>query len=161
MPILEDLGFKWIILDEIACGGEPGHVDYKKVYKIKDSNLLVFFRERRLSNLIMSAVVRSEETLKEAMKDDLKSGRYLVTAMDAETFGHHRPGLEKMLFDVLAAPEFELIQISDIPNITKITKKSRRLNPLGLPVLKILKTIFNFFPGMTPRILSINSKGIF
>jgi len=63
----------------------------------------------------MSAVVRSEETLKEAMKDDLKSGRYLVTAMDVETFGHHRPGLEKMLFDVLAAPEFELIQISDIP----------------------------------------------
>ena len=113
-PILEDLGFKWIILDEIACGGEPGHVDYKKVYKIKDSNLLVFFRERRLSNLIMSAVVRSEETLKEAMKDDLKSGRYLVTAMDVETFGHHRPGLEKMLFDVLAAPEFKLIQISDI-----------------------------------------------
>ena len=112
--ILEDLGFKWIILDEIACGGEPGRVDYKKVYKIKDSNLLVFFRERRLSNLIMSAVVRSEETLKEAMKDDLKSGRYLITAMDAETFGHHRPGLEKMLFDVLAAPEFELIQISDI-----------------------------------------------
>ena len=114
VPILEDLGFKWIILDEIACGGEPGHVDYKKVYKIKDSNLLVFFRERRLSNLIMSAVVRSEETLKEAMKDDLKSGRYLVTAMDVETFGHHRPGLEKMLFDILAAPEFKLIQISDI-----------------------------------------------
>ena len=114
VPILEDMGFKWIILDEIACGGEPGRVDYKKVYKIKDSNLLVFFRERRLSNLIMSAVVRSKETLKEAMKDDLKSGRYLVTAMDVETFGHHRPGLEKMLFDVLAAPEFELIQISDI-----------------------------------------------
>jgi len=113
-PILEDLGFKWIILDEIACGGEPGHVDYKKVYKIKDSNLLVFFRERRLSNLIMSAVVRSEETLKETMKDDLKSGRYLVTAMDVETFGHHRPGLEKMLFDILAAPEFKLIQISDV-----------------------------------------------
>ncbi|MEK7593486.1 MAG: hypothetical protein AAB464_02115 [Patescibacteria group bacterium] len=114
-PILENLGFKWIILDEIAFSGEPGEVDYKKIYKIKGTNLSVFFRERRLSNLIMSAVVRSKETLVEAMRDDIKSNRYLITAMDVETFGHHRPGLEKMLFDILKAPEFELVQISDIP----------------------------------------------
>lgn len=113
-PIIEDLGFKWIILDEIACGGEPGRVDYKKIHRIKGSRLCVFFRERRLSNLIMSAVVRSKETLAETMKNDMNNGRYLVTAMDVETFGHHRPGLEKMLFDVFRAPEFELIQISDI-----------------------------------------------
>lgn len=113
-PIIENLGFKWVILDEIACLGEPGKVDYKKIYKIKGTNLLVFFRERRLSNLIMSAVIRTKETLLEAMKNDLNSGRYLITAMDVETFGHHRPGLEKMLFDIFEAPEFELIQISDI-----------------------------------------------
>ena len=117
--IVSDLGFKWMILDEIACTGEPGKVNYSKIYKIKNTDLLVFFRERRLSNLIMSAVVRSRETLVEAMKDDLKSGRYLITAMDAETFGHHRPGLEKMLFDVFEAPEFKLIQISDIPKYYK------------------------------------------
>ncbi len=115
-PIIQDLGFKWIILDEIALMGEPGKVDYKKIYKIKGTDLLVFFRERRLSNLIMSAVVRTKETLVDAMKDDLQSGRYLITAMDVETFGHHRPGLEKMLFDIFEAPEFELRQISDIPN---------------------------------------------
>ena len=61
---------------------------------------MVYFRERRMSNLIMSAVVRSPETLKEAMAEDLKSSRYLITAMDGETFGHHRPGLEKLLFDI-------------------------------------------------------------
>jgi len=112
--VISSLGFKWIILDEIAYDGYVGHVDYKKIYKVAGSNMLVFFRERRLSNLIMSAVVRSRESLLEAMKDDMRSGRYLVTAMDGETFGHHRPGLEKMLFDVFAAPEFELIKISDI-----------------------------------------------
>lgn len=117
--IAESLGFKWLILDEIACAGEPGKVNYDKVYKIKNSNLNVFFRERRLSNLIMSAVVRSKESLKEAMKDDLKSGRYLITAMDGETFGHHRPGLEKMLLQIFEASEFQLIQISDIPKYYK------------------------------------------
>ncbi len=121
--VISSLGFKWIILDEIACDGYVGHVDYKKIYKVAGSNLLVFFRERRLSNLIMSAVVRSRESLLEAMKEDMRSGRYVVTAMDGETFGHHRPGLEKMLFDVFAAPEFELITISDISRHYHKTKE--------------------------------------
>jgi len=127
-PIVESLGFKWIILDEIACGGEPGKVNYSEVYKIKGRNLLVFFRERRLSNLIMSAVVRSRESLVEAMRDDLKSNRYLVTAMDGETFGHHRPGLEKMLFDIFNSPEFDLIQVSDI---TKHYSEIKEVEPVA------------------------------
>ena len=113
-PIIESLGFKWVIIDEISATGEPGGVDYTKVYKIKNSNLSVFFRERRLSNLIMSAVVRSKETLFDALKDDIKSSRYVVTAMDGETFGHHRPGLEKLLFDVLDTKDFELVTISEL-----------------------------------------------
>jgi hypothetical protein len=114
VPIVESLGFEWMLLDEIACTGNPGEVDYTKFYKIKNSNLNVFFRERRLSNLIMSAVVRSPETLRESMQEDLKSSRYVVTAMDGETFGHHRPGLEKMLFSVFDTPDFNLVTISDL-----------------------------------------------
>ncbi|MBZ9578362.1 hypothetical protein KJA14_00740 [Patescibacteria group bacterium] len=120
--IIADLGFKWIILDEIACGGEVEKVDYTKIYQIKNTKLKVFFRERRLSNLIMSAVVRSRETLIEAMKEDLKTNRYLITAMDGETFGHHRPGLEKLLFDVFEVPDFDLIKISEIPDFYKKVK---------------------------------------
>jgi len=120
--IIESLGFKWIILDEIAYGGKVGEVDYTKIYQIKGTNLKVFFRERRLSNLIMSAVVRSRETLLSAMKDDFKSGRYIITAMDGETFGHHRPGLEKLLFEIFETPEFDLVKISEIPNYYKETE---------------------------------------
>ncbi len=114
VPIIESLGFEWIILDEIALNGKPDSVDYTKLYKIKDSKLKVFFRERRLSNLIMSAIVRSPETLREAMKDDLSSPRYVVTAMDGETFGHHRPGLEKLLFDIFTTKDFNLVTVSDL-----------------------------------------------
>ncbi len=117
--VIEKLGFQWMILDEISCGGEVGKVDYTKVYKIKGTGLKVFFRERRLSNLIMSAVVRSKETLFEAMADDIESNRYVVTAMDAETFGHHRPGLEKMLFDVFDTPSLQLVKISEVENSYK------------------------------------------
>ncbi|OHB06315.1 MAG: hypothetical protein A3B22_00300 [Candidatus Zambryskibacteria bacterium RIFCSPLOWO2_01_FULL_47_33] len=114
VSIIESLGFEWVILDEIAATGAPGEIDYTKIYKIKDSKLSVFFRERRLSNLIMSAIVRSKATLLEAMKDELGSSRYIVTAMDGETFGHHRPGLEKMLFDILDTPDFNLVKISEL-----------------------------------------------
>jgi alpha-amylase/alpha-mannosidase (GH57 family) len=124
--IAEKLGFKWIILDEISCGGEVGQVDYGQIYKLKGSNLKVFFRDRRLSNLIMSAVVRSRETLLGAMENELKTGHYVVTAMDAETFGHHRPGLEKMLLEVFDTPEFELIKISDVE---KYYKEKKEITP--------------------------------
>ncbi len=121
--IIDKLGFKWIILDEISCGGEVGQVDYSQIYKIPGSNLNVYFRDRRLSNLIMSAVVRSRDTLLEAMKDELQNGNYVVTAMDAETFGHHRPGLEKMLFEIFETPEFELVRISDVEKYYKVEKE--------------------------------------
>ena len=113
-PIIDSLGFDWVILDEIALGGSPGMVDYSKIYKIKDTNLKVFFRQRRLSNLIMSAVVRSPETLREAMKNDMDSLKYIITAMDGETFGHHRPGLEKFLFNIFETKDFNITTISDL-----------------------------------------------
>ena len=119
IPIIEKMGFEWIILDEISCGGEVGKIDYNKIYNINNSKVNVFFRDRRLSNLIMSAVVRSRDTLINALGDDIKNDNYIVTAMDIETFGHHRPGLEKMLFEVFATPEIEFIQISDAKNFYK------------------------------------------
>ncbi|MDO8430764.1 MAG: hypothetical protein Q7S72_02140 [Candidatus Taylorbacteria bacterium] len=123
LPIIEKLGFKWLILDEISCEGEVGKIDYGRVHMIKNSSLNVFFRDRRLSNLIMSAVVRSSDTLLETMKDIQKTDNYIVTAMDIETFGHHRPGLEKMLFEIFDTNACELIQISDVEKYYKEIKE--------------------------------------
>lgn len=121
--LIEELGYKWVILDEIAKDGAVGKVDYTKIYKIKGTNLNVFFRERRISNLIMSAVVRSAASLKKAISDDIKSGRYILTAMDGETFGHHRPGLEKLLFQLFETKGIDLIKISDIPKYFQTTEE--------------------------------------
>ncbi len=112
--VVEELGFKWMILDEITAHGEVNKVDYTKLYKRKNSNLKLFFRERRISNLIMSAVVRTSDSLIDAIRDDMASGRYLITAMDGETFGHHRPGLEKLLFEIFRDPRFNLVTISEL-----------------------------------------------
>ena len=123
VPLVEKLGFKWIILDEISCGGNVGQVDSSQIYQIKNSKLQVFFRDRRLSNLIMSAVVRSRETLIEAMEEELGGKNYIVTAMDAETFGHHRPGLEKMLFEIFQTEEFEFLTVGDLEKYYQTEKE--------------------------------------
>jgi hypothetical protein len=113
--IIEKLGFKWIILDEIAKTGKTQTIDFNTMYEIEGTKILAFFRERRPSNLIMSAMVRSYKTLQEAMKESFSSGRYLITGMDGETFGHHRPGLENLLFEILNSDEYESVKISDLP----------------------------------------------
>jgi len=119
--IIEELGYKWVLLDEIAFCGETDKIDYSKVYKIKGAELLVFFRQRRISNLIMSAVVRSPKTFKQATRSDFSDKKYLITAMDGETFGHHRPGLERMLLELFSSPQLDFVKISDIPNFFKKT----------------------------------------
>lgn len=116
-PILADLGYSWIIIDEIALNGQVEKVDYTKTYKVKNTSLRVFFRERRLSNLIMSAAVRSCASLKDVLGSDLHSPRYVLTGMDGETFGHHRPGLENLLFEIFTDPAFHLLTISQLSDL--------------------------------------------
>lgn len=113
-PLVESLGYRWIILDEIAHGGTVGNVDYAKQYRLSGTNLAVFFRERRPSNLIMSAVTRKQSSLLDALRGDTASERYLVTAMDGETFGHHRPGLDQLLFKLLVSNKYKVVQVSDL-----------------------------------------------
>ena len=111
--MLEELGYKWLVLDEIAYNKNTVLPAEDSLYRIKDSNLAVFFRNRRLSNLIMSAVVRSKDTLDPAIKDML-SNKYVVTGMDGETFGHHRPGLESLLGEIINSREpYTTVSISE------------------------------------------------
>jgi hypothetical protein len=116
--VLASLGYQWIILDEIAYSGKIETCPYNAVYTVQGlPGLKVFFRERHVSNLIMSAVVRSAKTLRQAMGDETGEERYLLTGMDGETFGHHRPGLEKTLFEIFDSHAFQFIFISEIQNI--------------------------------------------
>lgn len=112
-PLIEEQGFEWMILDEIACGGRTGNVDPTKVYRAKGTGLRIFFRERRTSNLIMSAVVRNAASLLKTLPQSPKP-HYTITAMDGETFGHHRVGHEKFLFDLLLSKKFKTHTISDL-----------------------------------------------
>ncbi len=115
-PILESMGYKWVIIDEIAFNGRMNQVDTNTIYTIAGTKLNVFFRERNPSNLIMSALVRREQDFHELMGEEYKRKGYMVTGMDGETFGHHRPGLQKLLTGLLVSEDFEHVFLSELPD---------------------------------------------
>ncbi len=114
--VVEKLGYKMIILDEIAFNGGKSEPKRDRLFLIKNTNLKVAFRERRVSNCIMSAVVRTKKEFLEVLGDEIKEKVYLLTAMDGETFGHHRPGLERLLFKILQAKKPKQIFLSELSN---------------------------------------------
>ncbi len=109
------LGCPLIMLDEISYEGKVETAPRDKIFKIKGLDIAAVFRERRMSNLIMSGVVRDEKSFLEALKGESEKNRYLLTAMDGETFGHHRPGLERFLFKVMESTAGQQIFVSEIP----------------------------------------------
>jgi len=112
--IAKKMGYEWLLADETSVEHIKDPSDNSAIYQIEGLGIDVYFREKAPSNLIMGALVRSAESLKKAMGKRLDSDSYVVTAMDAETFGHHRPGLEDELFDVMASKDFDNVLISDL-----------------------------------------------
>jgi hypothetical protein len=115
-----ELGYSIILVDEIAFPQDASSIQgssrFEKIFSIRGvPGIIPLFRERRISNLIMSAVVRDLKTFRQALGKEAKKSRYLLTAMDGETFGHHRPGLEAFLLKLIASTSHQQIFVSEIP----------------------------------------------
>jgi len=121
-----ELGFEWIILDELAFSGKIKDIDWEKIYNLKGfKDFFVFFRERESSFRILSAEIGmsvfSSNMLIQLLGERINKNEYLITAMDGETFGHHRPGLEDLLFDLYQTKELKPTTISDL--LTQFKKR--------------------------------------
>lgn len=118
--IAKKLGFNWIIIDELGYNGFVNQIKKDRLYQIKNlDNFFVFFRERETSFKILSATVFSAVMVLKDLKPRINKKEYLITAMDGETFGHHRPGLENLLFDLYQSKKIKFLTISAIKNYFK------------------------------------------
>ena len=88
LPIINS-GHQWMILSGIAA---PGKWPLDIIHHIKYDNkrMKVLFRDDIISNKISFQAIEPSEFLDnlKGLKGD-KEKIYVVTAMDAETFGHH------------------------------------------------------------------------
>lgn len=113
--VVHKLGYRWIIVDELSYTDGVKNIDWSTIYTISGlEGLSIFFRERHTSFQILSAQLGTGDMLLRELKDRLKTDTYLLTAMDGETFGHHRPGLEKLLFDLWKSDKLPSVRISDL-----------------------------------------------
>lgn len=113
--VIANQGFEWMIVDELSFARQEGQVDYSTVYQVAGAETLkVFFRERKMSYKILSGQLGTGQLLIDSLGDRLTKKEFLLTAMDGETFGHHRPGMELLLFEIYKSGTLQTILISDI-----------------------------------------------
>lgn len=125
--IVKELGYQWIIVDEMSFPSNLRPIDYSQLYTIQGiDNFYIYFRERKMSWVILSGQVGTGQLLIESLGERLKKNEYLLTAMDGETFGHHRPGLEQLLFEIYEYQGIENVLISELP---KYFSKSQSIEP--------------------------------
>ncbi|MDP3052523.1 MAG: UvrB/UvrC motif-containing protein [bacterium] len=116
------LGYRYILVDELAFPSvqvkkvyQENQIKADQIYEIKGlKDFFVFFRERNFSFRILSAQIGVVSVLLRELGERLSKNEYLFTAMDGETFGHHRPGLEKLLFEISTSPQLKTVTISEL-----------------------------------------------
>ncbi|MBI4233228.1 MAG: hypothetical protein HY686_02170 [Chloroflexi bacterium] len=92
---LVDSGHRWLLASGISCPGPLPMLAIPEVQK-GDKRLAVFFRNDAMSNRISFRHTDADRFLTELASAASSDGdAYVITAMDAETFGHHHKGWEQ------------------------------------------------------------------
>lgn len=106
--IASQLGYDWALIEEITFPKKT-RVRRDVVYQLTGSKLGIFFRSRDLSLAVAFGKAKSVDEVRARIP---KKDKYFLTAMDGETFGHHRPDAFALLNGLYE--EFESVTISEL-----------------------------------------------
>ena len=121
VKIAAKMGYEWIIAAELAypkaTSPDITTIYHHDTYK----DLLVYFRNKDISFKLLSAEVgvaaETAAQLTRVFGELFKKEGYFITAIDGETFGHHRPGLEELLFDLYKSDALDPVTIGELKNL--------------------------------------------
>jgi len=125
--LVEELGFSWIILEEYALNSVFGKLERNVIYQRRNKKLKLFFRDRDLSVRIAFGHISSLPAFFKSVPD-INDEDVLILAMDGETFGHHQPGLENFLAQLLSSPKIKTFTLSEILVQSKMIKEVEPLD---------------------------------
>jgi len=125
--IVRGMGYEWVIVSGIASQGK-WPMEYVSSFRLGTGNMKVFFRDDIISNMI--SFKNFDATGFVSRIKELANGKedaYIVTAMDAETFGHHIHGWENAFlgkaYEIIGnSDEVKVVGISDLLEIFPAVK---------------------------------------
>lgn len=123
LKLVHELDYKWVLSSGIAS---PKNWPYNQIYR-SPQGIKLYFRDDVLSNKISFNNITAKQfinDLKELYNNNhnMVEDKYIITAMDSETFGHHhknyeRTFLSKALELINEEDEIKLIFISALDKI--------------------------------------------
>jgi len=152
--IIRGMGYEWVIVSGIACQGK-WPMDYVSTFKLGSGSMKVFFRDDIISNMISFKNIDAAgfaSRIKELAKG--KKDAYIITAMDAETFGHHIRGWEKIflaaLYEIIKdSDEVKAVHISDLaekfPAVKTRPPKPSSWSTSNEEIIDIFRILLLFF----------------
>jgi len=149
--IISSLDYPLILLDEISFKAGKEEAPKDKLFYLEKTKIIVVFRERSVSNAIMSALVRNKKEFYEILGEEINKNIYLATAMDGETFGHHRPGLEKSLFRIVSLKKPKQIFLSELPKYFKIENQISLLTSTWASTSEDIEKNLQFYSWKNPK----------
>jgi alpha-amylase/alpha-mannosidase (GH57 family) len=149
-PIIKS-GYRWIILSGIAC---PAEWPLDIIYRVgcDGQEIAVFFRDDVLSNRISFRNMEAKEFIAHLEQwQGKRENIYVVTAMDAETYGHHIQGWERIfLARVYEELEPSAEPLEEVKQATVLAGQHISLLTNGEAATKIqmvtLSELLNLFP---------------
>ncbi|MFA5051521.1 MAG: hypothetical protein WC544_00480 [Patescibacteria group bacterium] len=113
--IIKRHGYRWLIIDEIAADGHLGRVCFDRTHSVKGSPLQVIFRNRKVSDFLsFQSHLGSTGHFWKTVAADSRSRMVLVTGMDGENLGHHRPGLDAYWSKLVTHGSVTTVTVSEL-----------------------------------------------
>ncbi len=113
--IVKNMGYKWIIMDEIGFNGRLNNVRKDAIYESDD--IITFFKERATSAGITYGKCRNLSEFREFTRNIINEGEYLLSGTDGEVYGHHREGQERLLIEASKDKDIEMVTISELGEV--------------------------------------------
>ncbi len=120
---IREIGYKWVIVSGVSCP-----IDWPTDQILTSPNgLMLFFRDDILSNKIAFNNITAKGFVKEIKeivndnKESKQNDKYIITAMDSETFGHHIKKFERTFLSktIELINDQKDIKIEFISNLSK------------------------------------------
>jgi len=111
--VIKRMGYKWLVLDEIALGKKLGKISFRHKYFNKKLDINFVFRNRVLSDIFSYTEINTLEDFTQIVNKQLKNGQPMITAFD---------GIDKIFAEIVNSNQFKTVTYSELLNSYKKSK---------------------------------------